>query len=598
MWEYELRNYENRDYILNGLKNKFRIESVIAPSFARHLLSKKSVNIRYSKVDKIAITDWIKKGLGRYIAGPYQPGKSPIKLHFSPLFTVHQPNKIRTIQNLSYPKLPASLSDLNVNNLLNPAWCTVDYIRFRDVVNMFNNAGRNAYYFVLDAVDAYYRIPVHENDHYLMGFTWAGYEFFMTCLQMGLGSACRIYTHFSDALLYIVLNNNKIDDIVYNAIIMLRHYLDDFFGANPSKAAAQRVFNSVKHWFRVLGVPTNEKKCKEPRKVIIVLGWQYNSRKLEVSIPKQKLDHIVPWLKKVIADPITDVQELHSLVGHLRWASQAIYTGQAFLRRIESHLHALGLEVDDLIVLDHYAIEELKWWLKQLEHASHGIPYELLLKRPSDTEINIYSDAAGKKGMGGWTRGHYFQIFWEETICEEVEKIRFPDAIKEENKHFIIAFQEFFGAVTSAYAFRHQIRGKCIKFWIDNTNAQSWIASKTPPLQSVDCQYLMRKLADLANEYKFYFWVDRIAGKVNNLADRLSRHKNLYLGGNALKGGFIRHDVSEFVNQCYEELKQQPLNGRLSKKVVKSNEKFNKKWKFDRYRKKRDILERSQKPVK
>ena len=64
-----------------------------------------------------------------------------------------------------------------------------------------------------------------------------------------------------------------------------------------------------------------------------------------------------------------------------------------------------------------------------------------------------------------------------------------------------------------------------MRFWIDNTNAQAWIRSKSPPLHAVDCQYLIRKLADLANQYKFYFWVDWIASKDNKCADLLSRNK-------------------------------------------------------------------------
>ena len=576
------------------MKNKFRIESAVTQKLGHTLLSKRNSYIRYSKADRIAITDWIKKGLGRYIAGPFEPHKCPIKLHFSPLFTVHQPNKIRTIQNLSYPKLPLSWNDLSVNNLINPAWCTISYITFREVVKMMFNAGQYAYYFMIDAVDAYYRVPVHEDDHYLMGFKWAGYVFYMTCLQMGLSSACRIYTHFSDALLYIILNNNF--RIAFcNNMACLRHYLDDFFGAHPNKTAAQKLFNQTIYWFKRLGVPTNKGKCKEPCHRLVILGWKYDSVKMKVSLPQKKLDHLVPWIRSIINDPITNQQELHSLGGHLRWSSIAIFSGQAFLRRLESHLYALGVEESDFIKLDYYAIEELKWWLKQLQHAAQGIKYELILKHPADADIDVYTDAAGsliEGGMGGWTRGYYFQIFWNETIRELIEKTRFPFGIKETDKHFIIAWLELFGAITAAYAFRHVFKNKCVRFWIDNTNAQAWIRSKSPPLHAVDCQYLIRKLADLANEYKFYFWVDRISTEDNKLADKLSRKRNLFLKGKVEKGGFKRIDVKEFVNKCFKEMKEIPPNGRLDRSIILKNKKFNKKLQYER------ILRRSQKTVK
>ena len=181
-------------------------------------------------------------------------------LHVSPIFGVKQPNKIRPIHHLSFPKNSKNKFDASVNDILLEKLKTAQYTTFQDVVKMVLTAGKNSYLFIVDAQDAYYRVPIHEQDHHLLGIKWAKHFWFFTCLQMGLSSSCNIYTQFADAIEYIIIKNNK-NTTFSQQVQLLRHYLDDFFGVHADYSIALHNFYQLLYWFRRLGVPTKASKC-------------------------------------------------------------------------------------------------------------------------------------------------------------------------------------------------------------------------------------------------------------------------------------------------------------------------------------------------
>lgn len=70
------------------------------------------------------------------------------------LFAIQQSNKIRPITDFSYPK-----TGISINSELDPAFKTVEYPNFRSVVRIIHDLGRYALIWVLDAKDAYLRVP-------------------------------------------------------------------------------------------------------------------------------------------------------------------------------------------------------------------------------------------------------------------------------------------------------------------------------------------------------------------------------------------------------------------------------------------------------
>ena len=101
-------------------------------------------------------------------------------VYFSPLFTVPKPNlRARTVCHLSAPK-----NGTSVNACIPQEAKNVRYILFSDVAKFVYNLGFDARLWLVDAKDAYYRVPIKKKYWKYMGIKWFDYIFIFTFLQM------------------------------------------------------------------------------------------------------------------------------------------------------------------------------------------------------------------------------------------------------------------------------------------------------------------------------------------------------------------------------------------------------------------------------
>lgn len=101
--------------------------------------------------------------------------------------------------------------------------------------------------------NAFRIIPIHPDDHELLGIKWKGNLYFDCCLPMGCSSSCAIFEMFSSALQWIAQTKCNIKHMV--------HVLDDFLIITPSDWALCN--QSLKMFIQLcntLGVPIKDKK--------------------------------------------------------------------------------------------------------------------------------------------------------------------------------------------------------------------------------------------------------------------------------------------------------------------------------------------------
>ena len=468
--------------------------------------------------EKRAISDWIVKGVNKgYIAGPYDLDyKFPWQLHCSPLFVVPKPGfrKYRPIVHLSWKQYGKYFS---VNELLCEYMKTVQYIKFKQVVNLVNNAGHRAYIFLIDAQDAYYRVPIHPDDFKYNGLKWNKKFWVLRSLQMGLSSSPKIYTEFADAIEWICVNKYK-NDAFYNKIQQLRHYIDDFFGCCPTLAGARRLYNGLFSLMEELGIPTRLDKCTPPCWSAKILGWIYNTDFRHVEYPNDKRIELIAIIEKLLLKRRSDKKSLERLIGKLTNASLIIFPGKAFVRRLQAILYLPGLLYNVAIPLNDFICEDLQWWLNILNNKDLCCTsFDLLLKLPSDGDFHIYTDASSKIGVGGHMEGRFFQVAWHETCLFELMKLR---------DNFDIELLELVGTLIAVTLWSKYFTNKSVTLYNDNPGAASAIRTKAPRLHRLDMQFLIRDLAQLAVNNKFYFWGLHITQKEDtkmSLADNLSR---------------------------------------------------------------------------
>ena len=266
-WENGLQGYSDADYILSGIQDGFDIGWIDGAEPTRV----RDPYIPTSETEKLEITRWIaKRHASGILLGPFTEKTCPFDdVYYAPIFTVLKPDFVqRIVVHLSYPVWGTS-----VNDCIEDEAKKVSYIYFVAIAKFVYELGYDARLWVVDAKDAYYRVPVKKKYWKYMGLKWFGLIFIFTSLQMGLGSACAIYQRFADAILYIIKNNSSRLFIGACGQIYIFHYLDDFFGGHPSSYTAWLQLFSVVEWFSRLGIPTQWKKLKFPHWQQVILGW-------------------------------------------------------------------------------------------------------------------------------------------------------------------------------------------------------------------------------------------------------------------------------------------------------------------------------------
>ena len=531
LWKKELKGFYDVDYIINGLTYGFTIGIDPELQDIDNKLCKDTMYIHLTNKEKNAITKWFVKGTQKgYICGPFELNyEFPWPLHLSPLFVVPKPIKdeYRPIGHLSYKRYPWQYS---VNDIISDNNKHVKYISFKEIIEMMHNAGKNAYMWTIDAQDAYYRIPIHRSAYKYMGLKWHNKLWLFLSLQMGLASAPLIYTKFGDAIIHIIVKNNKQQSEI-NGKKAIDHYLDDNFGVGKTKQQSDHMFNQTLFWLKKLNIPTQPRKCAGSNRKQKLLGWILNSIKQWCELPKNKKIKALNRLRALLKHKKCNKKQMEQLVGILQHIALIIFPGKVFVRRFEMLIYKQFANYKDEIVIDDWIIDDIKWWINILETQTHvRTKYTYLLKSPSAITIDIYTDAASTIGAGGFLniidKKHKdygikklgYQIKWDNTLLKQ---------LIEKRGSFDIHAQEMLGALIAVKLWAPRLTGACIALYNDNPGAAGAIITKAPPLHRLDMQYMIRELAYLATIYKFYFWGIKINGDENDKADALSRFKDL-----------------------------------------------------------------------
>lgn len=118
------------------------------------------------------------------LLGPFDRSQFP-HAHVSPFGVIpkSEPGKWRLILGLSSPE------GGSVNDGISKELCSLSYMSIDDVAARVVCLGRGALMAKFDLKSAYWNIPVHPNDRWLLGMVWEDKLFVDTALLFGLRSA-------------------------------------------------------------------------------------------------------------------------------------------------------------------------------------------------------------------------------------------------------------------------------------------------------------------------------------------------------------------------------------------------------------------------
>ena len=115
-------------------------------------------------------------------------------------------------------RLILHLEGASINDGADPALCSLTYTSVDWAVRMVLNTGRGALLAKLDLESAYRMIPVHPDDHPLLGMKWREQYMVNAALPFGLRSAPKNFNVLADCINWIFRKQ----------VVTSIHYLDDF----------------------------------------------------------------------------------------------------------------------------------------------------------------------------------------------------------------------------------------------------------------------------------------------------------------------------------------------------------------------------------
>lgn len=430
--------------------------------------------------------------LGR-VAGPFND--IPIdNLIVSPIGLVPKstPGEFRLIFDLSFPH------GSSINDGIPQDCATVAYTSFDAVTSMVRHEGQGSHLVKVDIKSAFRLLPIHPQDFCLLGMK-ANEKFFVDkCLPFGLSVSCALFEKFSSFLEWCLRTAANSDQII--------HYLDDFCGCALQQDSAQHMLNVMLQTFMELGVPVAEDKVEGPSTSIRFLGLVVDTVAMQVRIPEDKLSD----LKQLVTDTLTrykkkiTLRQLQSLLGKLNFACRAVVPGRAFCRRLIDA--TMGLKKPHHKVrVTASMVEDLKVWQSFLEHYNgNNIIFEEQWQH--NTQLELFTDAAGTIGFGAYFQGHWAFGAWPKTLLATS-----PD----------ITFKELLPIVVALHLWGSHFSNCKVIFHCDNQAVVHIINKQST--RSKPSMHLVRLLVSVCLSQNILFKAQHIPGCRNNVADALSR---------------------------------------------------------------------------
>ncbi len=184
----------------------------------------------------------------------------------------------------------------------------------------------------VDLASAYRSVKIHPSNYTTTGLKWsfgsdASPPVYMydTRLPFGARRAPYIFHTLGQSVRRMMLRKG------YDLITVM---LDDFFIASSTREGCLQAMLTLIQLLRKLGFAINYDKVTWPSQRLVFLGITLDTTSMTVELPENKLSELSQLLTQTLVKKKISKKELQSLAGKLNYATQCIYGGRFFLRRI------------------------------------------------------------------------------------------------------------------------------------------------------------------------------------------------------------------------------------------------------------------------
>ena len=176
--------------------------------------------------------------------------------------------KFRVIHDLSFPK------NNSVNSRIPPENSQVTYDFIDTITMLVQQFGEGALMSKTDIQDVFRIIPIHFNDHKLLGFSWEGSYYYDKCLPMGASSSCQIFESLSTSIQWVMCKKFQASG--------MSHMLDDIFFIGPKDSPSCQI--ALENFLDICaeaGFPIKHEKTHQPSTLITIYGIEVDSVALQ-----------------------------------------------------------------------------------------------------------------------------------------------------------------------------------------------------------------------------------------------------------------------------------------------------------------------------
>ena len=234
----------------------------------------------------------------------------------------------------------------------------------------------------LDIKDAYYSIPVHEEDQKYLKFEFQGKLYKFTVLPNGYSSGPR---KFTKALNPPLAKFRK-------ELITLAAYIDDLITLATSFNICSNNVQKIVLLLDSLGFIDNpEKSVFTPTQTLEFLGFIINSVTMTVSLTSKKKLKIQELCMYVLQENNITIRLVATLLGKFTSSFPGVKLAKLHFRALERE-KILALKIsrgnfDKRIALSNDAKEDIKWWIRNIVDSYNTIS-------PSNHDTIMKSDAS------------------------------------------------------------------------------------------------------------------------------------------------------------------------------------------------------------
>lgn len=505
-WRHHLLGYENVE-ICQFLEFGFPIGLSDDPDLklSSTLRNHGSALQFYKHIDKFIVTGL---QLGD-VVGPFN--NSPFaQVHISPLMTApKKPNSRRAVFDASFGDY--SLNEGTPCDLYLGQPIDFSYPKIEDFKNLVLTLGRGCYIYKRDLSRYFLQIPLDPVEYNRVCFVWRCSLFFFAGLMFGIRHAGFQGQKITTAVTWIHrrLGLETEEQCMFNSI----NYSDDIGGGEKTYERALQAYKALADLLVDLGLAESVSKAHEPSTSMPYLGVNFDTVKMKMSIPVEKLTEvradISTWSRKT---KVTK-KGLQQLLGKLVWVSRCVKFSRSFMARLLNQLSSMHKLPDNKKVpMPEECHQDIKWWARYLRRFN-GVEcmypdqaMSLSLDQLLDTSNIVNCGDAQPMGGGAYFGGEY----WSR-----------PFPLWLQDPAIGIHVKEFWIALVSAWLWGEKWAGQVVYVFCDNVAVVETLDKQKP--HDPKLQELLREYMYVVCTRHFTPKFRTVGTKENEVADFISR---------------------------------------------------------------------------